>query len=237
MSPQEPTARHNLQFYQCSNPECGLRFPGPLKARVDPMVCPRCQSPVQVVPTRSQIEEYNPRNLAGPDNPRLEVLLDNIRSSFNVGAMLRTSDGAGVAHVHLCGITPQPGNPRIAKVALGAEFSVPWTYHPSAVQAVQECKTRGLKVWALEIHPDTHSIFEIPPEITAQTAVLVVGNEVSGIDPAIHELCDDFFWIPMQGYKRSLNVAVAFGIAVYTLRSGALSNRQNLDPGERSKLK
>lgn len=197
-----------------------MRFPAPINYNGNLLRCPRCKSIVHPVPTRQQVENYNPRQAASTEHPHLEVLLDNIRSTFNVGAMLRTADGAGIKQAHLCGITPQPGNPRISKVALGAEFSVPWEYHKNGVQAATACKERGLKLWGLEIHPSAVSIFDIPPEERLKPSVLVVGNEVSGIDPGIQELCDQFFWIPMEGYKRSLNVAVAFGIAVYTLRYG-----------------
>jgi len=88
------------------------------------------------------------------------------------------------------------------------------------LNAVQECKDRGLQILGLEIQPDAISIFDAASTLLDQPTLLVVGNEVSGIDPGIQELCDRNIWIPMQGYKRSLNVAVAFGIAVYTLRYG-----------------
>ncbi len=218
MTPAAVPAGHKTQFYQCSNPACGLRFPAPVIDLARPRLCPRCKNPASPVPTRQDVEQYNPRQEHRPNHAHHEVLLDNIRSTFNVGAMLRTSDGAGVQKVHLSGITPQPGNPRISKVALGAEYSIPWEYHPSGVQAATDAKSRGLQLWALEIHPRGVSIFEIPPETRSQPAMLVAGNEVSGIDPEILAICDQFFWIPMEGYKRSLNVAVAFGIAVYSLR-------------------
>jgi len=148
------------------------------------------------------------------------VLLDNIRSTFNVGAMLRTADGAGVNHLHLTGITPQPTNPRIAKVSLGAEFAVPWTYHTNGLRVVHDCKNRGMRILGLEILPSATSLFDVTADILSVPTLLVVGNEVSGIDPEIQALCDQHIWIPMQGYKRSLNVAVAFGITIYTLRYG-----------------
>lgn len=228
MTPVTPPAGRKSHFHQCSNPACSLRFPAPAAPPDSPILCPRCKNPARPVPTRQDVEQFNPRQEMHPGHTHLEVLLDNIRSTFNVGAMLRTSDGAGVQKVHLTGITPQPGNPRISKVALGAEFSVPWEYYPNGVKAASDCKRRGLQLWGLEIHPGAVSIFDIPPEIRSQPAVLVAGNEVSGIDPEIQDLCDQFFWIPMQGYKRSLNVAVAFGIAVYTLRYGQHSGGQPL---------
>lgn len=219
MAAAESPSRQKSQFFQCSNPDCSLRFPAPVTTSGKPHLCPRCKTTAQSVPNRQDVEAFNPREKSPPQQ-HLEVLLDNIRSTFNVGAMLRTSDGAGIHRAHLCGITPQPGNPRISKVALGAEFSVPWEYHENGVKAATACKNRGLQLWALEIQPGAISIFDIPDEILNEPTLLVVGNEVTGIDPGIQELCDRSFWIPMEGYKRSLNVAVAFGIAVYTIRYG-----------------
>jgi len=212
-----------LRFYQCSNPNCALRFPAPTQLQEGSIVCPRCKSPVHRIPLQSEVAAQIPARTDPLSEMHLEVYLDNIRSTFNVGAMLRTSDGAGVQHVHLGGITPQPGNPRIAKVSLGAEFSIPWTYHSNGLMAVKECKSRGLRILSLEIHPAAVSIFDLPSDTLSHPTLLVVGNEVSGIDPGILEISDQRVWIPMQGYKRSLNVAVAFGIAVYTLRFGTKS--------------
>jgi len=220
MTASESPAKHNYRFYLCSNPNCTLRFPAPFDQETDALPCPRCKSPARPIPTPEEVTAYNPRQESSLDLPRLEVLLDNIRSTFNVGAMLRTADGAGVHHVHLTGITPQPTNPRIAKVSLGAEFAVPWTYHVNGVNAVLECKKRGLRILGLEILPGATSLFDLTADNLSVPTLLVVGNEVSGIDPGIQELCDQHIWIPMQGYKRSLNVAVAFGITVYTLRHG-----------------
>jgi tRNA G18 (ribose-2'-O)-methylase SpoU len=216
----ESSAKNKYRFYLCSNPNCTLRFPAPIDPVSDSLPCPRCKSPTRPIPTPDDVSVHNPRQERIQGYTPLEVLLDNIRSTFNVGAMLRTADGAGVNHVHLTGITPQPTNPRIAKVSLGAEFAVPWTYHPNGLSAVQEFKNRGLRILGLEILPGASSLFDLTADTLSVPTLLVVGNEVSGIDPDIQALCDQYIWIPMQGYKRSLNVAVAFGITIYTLRYG-----------------
>jgi len=236
MPPKEIPARHNLQFYQCSNPACALRFPAPISFKKTSGECPRCKSPVNIVPTRGEVQDFGQRTAGNDQRSRLEVLLDNIRSTFNVGAMLRSSDGAGIDHAYLCGITPKPDNPRITKVSLGAEFSVPWSYHPNSIEVVADCKNRGMQVCALEILPDAVSVFDTNA-IGYIPTLLVVGNEVSGIDPGILELCDRTIYIPMLGYKRSLNVAVAFGIAVYTLEFGRRLDSANLDPTDQRALK
>ena len=150
--------------------------------------------------------------------PVVQALLDNIRSSLNVGSMFRTADGAGVTHLHLCGITPAPDHPKVAKTALGAEYSVPWTQYWDALEAAASLKQGGFELWALEGGPRSESIFNAAKELPEKPLLLVVGNEVSGVDPGLLELCPRVVSIPMQGAKQSLNVAVAFGIAVYTLR-------------------
>jgi len=220
MAATESSAKNKYRFYLCSDPNCTLRFPAPIDPVSDSLPCPRCKSPARPIPMPDEVAVHNPRQERSPDSTCLEVLLDNIRSTFNVGAMLRTADGAGVNHVHLTGITPQPSNPRIAKVSLGAEFAIPWTYHTNGLSAVQACKDRGLRILGLEILPLAASLFDLTADVLSVPTLLVVGNEVSGIDPEIQTLCDQFIWIPMQGYKRSLNVAVAFGITIYTLRYG-----------------
>lgn len=200
-------------FFECSNPACGFRFPAPAGMSA----CPRCAAPLRVVPETADLDAVNPRDET-PTGAPLEALLDNIRSTYNVGAMFRTGDGAGLAHLHLCGTSPTPENPRVGKTALGAEFSVPWTWHANGVQAARQIKAQGKQLWALEIGPNSASIFQAARQLPAEPLCLAVGNEVSGIDPGILALCDARVWIPMQGYKRSLNVAIAFGVAVYTLR-------------------
>lgn len=200
-------------FFECSNPACGFRFPAPAAMNA----CPRCAAPLRNVSETTDLDTVNPRDDSPAPQP-LEALLDNIRSTYNVGAMFRTGDGAGLSHLHLCGTSPTPENPRVGKTALGAEFSVPWTWHANGVQAALDIRSQGKQLWALEIGPGSRSIFQAAQQLPAGPLCLVVGNEVSGIDPGILALCDARVWIPMQGYKRSLNVAIAFGIAAYTLR-------------------
>ena len=152
----------------------------------------------------------------------LAVLLDNIRSAWNVGSILRSADGFGFSHAYLCGITPAADNGAVAKTSLGAEQSVRWSYHKDAVRLVAELKSENWNVYALE--GDQRAVpltgvrlarrqerFHVPNE------VLIVGNEVSGVDPELLDLCDRIFYVPMRGEKKSFNVAIAFGIAAYAL--------------------
>ena len=92
--------------------------------------------------------------------PEVEALLDNIRSVFNVGNILRSADGVGIRHVHLCGITPTPSNPKLAKTSLGAEHTVAWSYHRDGLAAAISLKEKGLRLWALEGGPRSESLFE-----------------------------------------------------------------------------
>jgi len=222
-------------FYQCSNPKCALRIPVGRAAQTSQLTCPRCKSPLLPVPTAQEVQTtLSQSNHTAIPSIRLEALLDNIRSTFNVGAMFRTADGAGLRHLYLSGLTPLPGNPRISKTALGAEFAVPWEYAPNGLQLAQSLKAEGKILWALETTPAACSLFEIQSIPAHQALILVVGNEVSGIDPQILELCDQTLFIPMFGYKRSLNVAVAFGIAAYHLTF--LMQAHLTDPPIRSKI-
>jgi tRNA G18 (ribose-2'-O)-methylase SpoU len=144
----------------------------------------------------------------------VEVLVDNVRSLYNVGAIFRTADGAGIRRLHLCGITPTPENPKLAKTALGAEESVAWRYWPNALEAAQALQADGAYLMALERTPAALLLQSAQP--TPKT-LLIVGNEVAGVDPAILDLADVCIAIPMAGRKRSLNVATAFGIAAYVI--------------------
>ena len=151
------------------------------------------------------------------------VVLDNIRSRENVGSIFRTADAAGVSKIYLCGITPTPPHEKISKTALGAEEDVPWEYHKQAGRLVDKLKKEGISIAALErfdkltaskLKIRTQNIFSFKPRFPL---ALVLGNEVKGLSPQILKYCDKKISIPMYGKKESLNVAVAFGIAVYQL--------------------
>ena len=158
----------------------------------------------------------------------MEALLDNVRSAWNVGAIFRTADAFGVRRLHLCGITPTPENPAVAKTALGADKTVPWTTSKNALTTIRELKAAGTRLWALE--QDERAVRTtdfLAPKEPGQAGkqmkadlgpiVLIVGNEITGVDPALLDLCDQIVYIPMRGQKRSLNVEVAFGICVSQL--------------------
>jgi 23S rRNA (guanosine2251-2'-O)-methyltransferase len=209
---------HVFSIRQCDNKDCRFRFPIE-QASPKGKRCPKCGALTQVVdlPFNNHAVEAP---ASTPDYPLVEALLDNVRSTFNVGAMFRTADGAGLRRLHLCGITPAPDNPKIAKTALGAELAVPWMQHLNALDAAQALKEQGLRLWALEGGPRAQSLFSCAADLPGAPILLVVGSEVSGVDPGLLNLSERVVSIPMQGVKRSLNVAIAFGVAAYFLRYG-----------------
>jgi 23S rRNA (guanosine2251-2'-O)-methyltransferase len=214
-----------LFIRQCMRPNCGFRFPVGDQSEFKE-TCPKCGGPTRII--QSPYPDLKAKPQPNPGNGlAIEVLFDNIRSAMNVGSMFRTADGAGIHHIHLCGITPTPDHQKVAKTALGAEFSVPWTQHWDAVSAAEALKINGCEIWALEGGTRSKSIFEVLTNLPQLPILLVVGNEVSGVDPAILEICDEIIHLPMQGVKHSLNVAVAFGIAVYTLRFSNMIENKN----------
>jgi tRNA G18 (ribose-2'-O)-methylase SpoU len=165
------------------------------------------------------------------------VLLDNIRSAWNVGSILRSADGFGFRHAYLCGITPTADNEAVTKTALGAEDAVPWSYHKDAVRLVKGLKAEGWRVYALEEDARSVSISQFPAPQHTQPAVLILGNEVTGVDPELIDLCEKVIYIPMLGQKKSFNVAIAFGIAAYALQTqpSAAKPRSAALPGRKSR--
>jgi tRNA G18 (ribose-2'-O)-methylase SpoU len=145
----------------------------------------------------------------------LIVLVDNVRSLYNVGSIFRTSDGAMIEKLILAGFTPYPPRKEIEKTALGSTKSVPWEYTKHPTETIQKLKECGYKICCLEltdksIHYNDIKKADFP-------ICLVIGNEINGVSKEVIELCDLAIEIPMYGIKQSLNVAVAYGIAVFEL--------------------
>ncbi|MEX2090931.1 MAG: RNA methyltransferase [Candidatus Paceibacterota bacterium] len=147
---------------------------------------------------------------------KMIVVLVNIRSRENVGSIFRTADAVGVDKIYLCGITPMPPHDKISKTALGAEEYVSWEYHKQTARLLKKLRDEGLGLIALEQTTDAVNIFKLKT-LGSRPIALIVGNEVKGLSPQILKYCDKKIAIPMYGKKESLNVAVAFGIAVYQL--------------------
>ncbi len=181
------------------------------------LYCPRCGEPAEATTPPFDNFQPLPQN-ATKITARLGVLLDNVRSALNVGAIFRSADGAGFANLWLCGITPTPENsPQLVKTALGAEARLGWSHHRNGLHLTEALKATGHQLLALEITPQAHSIFDLETLALDATRpiTLMLGNEISGLDPALLALADHHLMIPMLGDKASLNVSVAFGVAAY----------------------
>jgi 23S rRNA (guanosine2251-2'-O)-methyltransferase len=140
------------------------------------------------------------------------LILPNIRSGHNVGAMFRTADGAGVDKIFLTGYSPCPPHPQVDKVSLGAEKAVPWEWARYTVPLLKKLKAEGYNLVALEQTKKSVTLYKWKPKFPL---ALVVGNEVAGVSKSLLKLCDEVIEIPMRGAKNSLNVSIAGGIALY----------------------
>ncbi len=145
----------------------------------------------------------------------LVVVLDNVRSMYNVGSVFRTADAFRIEKICLCGITSTPPHPEIHKTALGAEMSVDWQSYADAVQAVKDLKEQGYYVYSIEQVEGSVKLPELKLEKDTKYAV-VLGNEVKGVDQKVVDISDECIEIPQYGTKHSLNVSVTAGIIMWT---------------------
>lgn len=154
---------------------------------------------------------------------KLFLILDNVRSAFNVGSIFRLAD-AVKAEVILCGICPTPGAKpgkadvarvdKVSKTALGAEANVKWRYFDSVTKALEHVKKRipGISIYSVEVSPEAKDIYKTD---FPKSLALVFGHEITGVSNNAKKLSDKIVKIPMRGKKRSLNVAMAAGIVSY----------------------
>lgn len=152
------------------------------------------------------------------------VIIENVRSAYNVGSILRTCDAALVDRVIVTGYTPQPDHPKVRKTALGAEERIPWEASPETGPVICRLKAEGYTVAVLEITDRPSRVEDLGRDHFP--LVLLVGNEVTGVTDGAIALADLAIEIPQYGIKQSLNVAVAFGIAVM----GAIERFRNIHP-------
>ncbi|MCF0199402.1 MAG: RNA methyltransferase [Bacteroidaceae bacterium] len=160
---------------------------------------------------RLTVEEFRQSNKLP-----LVVVLDHVRSLYNVGSVFRSSDAFRVEAVVLCGITAQPPHPEIHKTALGAEDSVRWQYFKDTLEAVAQLKAEGYSVWAVEQCKGSTMLQDFQPEEGKKYAV-VLGNEVKGVQQQVVDACEGCLEIPQYGTKHSLNVSVTAGIVIWEL--------------------
>lgn len=142
------------------------------------------------------------------------VVLDNIRSLYNVGAFFRTADAVHVERLWLCGITGRPDHPRLAKTALGAEQTQPWTATDHVADAIAQLRVSGHEIAIIETHSRAVDLFDWQPRFPV---AVVFGHEVDGVSAVARDLADTFVRLPMLGSKHSVNVATAGGVVLYEL--------------------
>jgi 23S rRNA (guanosine2251-2'-O)-methyltransferase len=195
---------------------CGLRYPLVAGQQFGTR-CPVCMGETRVIQSwkRPPESERFPALTSLSSGSAMAALLDNVRSAWNTGSILRSADGFGFKQAYICGITPTPDNEAVTKTSLGAEDSVPWSYHKDAVKLVKGLKKTGRGIYALEEHERAIEIGQVSRAL--HDPILIVGNEITGVDPELLELSDQILYIPMSGEKRSFNVAIAFSIAAFAL--------------------
>ncbi len=143
---------------------------------------------------------------------KLYIVLDNIRSAYNVGSIFRSADGVGAAQILICGISPDKTHPKVFKTALGSTDTVQSTYFKSTDLALQYLKAKKVPIYAVELTEDAKHFqkIEYPQELA-----IVLGHETEGVQRHILDQCDMKIFVPMRGKKESLNVATVAGIVMY----------------------
>lgn len=200
---------------RCPYPDCLTVFP--VAQLLRDQDCPACARRIRPRPLAHEATLADRARRAGDRPPRLAtgsvcLVLEDVRSLWNVGSAMRTADGLGAAHLFLCGITGIPPHRQIHETALGAEEVVSWSYHPHAFEALALLRTNGAAVVALERTPDSVPLQQARAR---RPLALVLGNEPGGVSPEVLAACDEQVEIPMVGVKESLNVAVTAGIALH----------------------
>ncbi len=164
--------------------------------------------------SNNELNRLTPEEFKKTKKIPLIVVLDNIRSQHNIGAVFRTCDAFLIECIYLCGITAQPPSAEIHKAALGAEFTVNWIYHPDTSSLINELKANGYKTVAIEQTEGSIMLNKVNLHKNNKYAI-VFGNEINGIQQEVVDLCDIHVEIPQYGTKHSLNISVAAGIILW----------------------
>lgn len=157
-------------------------------------------------------QKGNLKKLKASARNEVYLILDNIRSIYNVGAIFRTADAAKIKKLYLCGITAHPPRKEIEKTALKTVDFVPWEYSETAIDVIKKLKTDNVQIVALEQCKESIDYLEFDYK---KPLAIVIGNEVEGIDREVLDLCHNTIDIPMHGIANSLNVATAVGIILF----------------------
>lgn len=152
------------------------------------------------------------------------VVLENIRSAYNVGSVFRTADAFLLEGIYICGYTAYPPHKEIKKTALGADESVHWKHFKTSKEAIEELRSEGYNIFAVEQAVDSYKLNEFT---TTEKLAVIFGNEVTGVDQSTIELTDGCIEIPQLGMKHSLNVSVAAGVVLWELVKNKLPNNNS----------
>jgi 23S rRNA (guanosine2251-2'-O)-methyltransferase len=168
---------------------------------------------------RKSVEEFRQS-----DKMPVTIILENIRSAYNVGSVFRTSDAFLAEAIYICGYSAKPPHKEIKKTALGAEETVEWKHFKNAADAIEELKSKKYKVYAVEQAEGSYELQAVSFEPTEKIAV-VFGNEVTGVEQSTIHLCDGCIEIPQLGMKHSLNIATAVGVVLWELVRSRIPGR------------
>jgi tRNA G18 (ribose-2'-O)-methylase SpoU len=160
---------------------------------------------------RKSVEEFKQS-----DKTPIIIVLENIRSAYNVGSVFRTSDAFLVEAIYIIGYSAKPPHKEIKKTALGAEETVEWKHFATSAEAIEELKANGFNVYAAEQAEGSFKLNAIGFDADEKIAV-VFGNEVTGVEQSTIALCDGCIEIPQLGMKHSLNIATAVGVVLWEL--------------------
>jgi 23S rRNA (guanosine2251-2'-O)-methyltransferase len=143
------------------------------------------------------------------------VVLENIRSAYNVGSIFRTADAFLLESIYICGYTAYPPHKEIKKTALGADDTVTWKHFKNVAETIEEIKSQGYKVYAVEQAENSWKLGSFATD--DEKIAVIFGNEVTGVEQSTIALCDGVIEIPQLGMKHSLNVATAAGVVLWEL--------------------
>ena len=168
-----------------------------------------------------ELGRIRPEEYASLPHSGLVVVLDNVRSAYNVGSIFRTSDAFKVDLLCLCGICAVPPSAEIHKTAIGAELSVPWKHYGSTLQAVSTLRSEGYRIISVEQTLNAVSLEQFAPQ-EGEKYALIFGNEVDGVDQSVVDASDMSLEIPQWGSKHSMNVSVSAGVVLWQMVSRRL---------------
>ena len=160
---------------------------------------------------RKSVEEFRKA-----DKIPIIVVLENIRSAYNVGSVFRTADAFLLQSIYICGYTAHPPHKEITKTALGAEETMDWKFFKKMNEAIQELRRQEYKIFAVEQALNSHTLQNLKFDSSEKLAI-IFGNEVTGIEQSTIELTDGCIEIPQLGMKHSLNIATAVGVVLWEL--------------------